>query len=147
MECSSACLFCQSERSDVDASPNFAGRNANLLRRKQCVTFITVSPDTLRARTLSRKFVMQFNPVEYQLNNSLLLLSTSSSTILSMCDDSVRVVRHDINQTFGIVNCRSTCWPCLGTIKRKGDVRNRFVRCAVVRGTSFTDLHTPCGRC
>jgi hypothetical protein len=37
MECSSACLFCQSERSNVEASPNLVGRNANFLQRKQCV--------------------------------------------------------------------------------------------------------------
>jgi hypothetical protein len=58
-----------------------------------------------------------------------------------MCEDYIYTVHHAIVRTVAAVDRRSTFRPCAQTIKRIDEVESKFISSAVVRGTSFVNLH------
>ena len=58
-----------------------------------------------------------------------------------MCADYIHTIHHAIVRTVAAVDRRSSFRPCAQTIKRIDEVESKFISCAVVRGTSFVDLH------
>jgi hypothetical protein len=82
-----------------------------------------------------------FYPSRNSHSNHFLLFLTCSPTIRSMCEDYIHTIHHAIVRTVAVVDRRSSFRPCAQTIKRIDEVESKFISCAVVRGTSFVDLH------